>query len=252
MIRTPNDVFSTGPGSFFTSNDHYYREGHLRALEDFGSKRLTGWSEVVHVNAKLSKGGENKLDEATRDVVVKVALPGMHNPNGLGHTPTPGEIIINSAAGGVTYLGHYDTDSDSPTISLDHEIHYETTIDNPSYYTDEYATDQEGGDSSGLVIGGLTLAVPYLESMDPNKSGGIVWYIKRNSATTTSGQDLSSLNKWSPPTPIFHDPNGKHIEMITTAVMVGIDPAKNGGKKQGWLFVTSLMSKAVVARKVDL
>ena len=34
--------------------------------------------------------------------------------------------------------------------------------------------------------------------------------------------------------------------------MLPIDPETNGGKKQGWLFVTGFGSMAMVAAKVDL
>jgi hypothetical protein len=35
-------------------------------------------------------------------------------------------------------------------------------------------------------------------------------------------------------------------------VVLPIDPATNGGRKEGWIWVTGPSSKAVVATKIDL
>lgn len=50
---------------------------------------------------------------------------------------------------------------------------------------------------------------------------------------------------------VFQD-NGKAISTASTAVLVGIDPKGNGGRKQGWLFVTGPMSENVVVARIDL
>jgi len=42
------------------------------------------------------------------------------------------------------------------------------------------------------------------------------------------------------------------LRSASAAVVVGIDPGSNGGRKQGWLFVTGFVSEAMVAVKVDL
>jgi hypothetical protein len=50
---------------------------------------------------------------------------------------------------------------------------------------------------------------------------------------------------------VFAD-DGEKMRTASAAVIVGIDPRKEGGKKKGWLFVTGFMSENMVATKIDL
>jgi hypothetical protein len=50
---------------------------------------------------------------------------------------------------------------------------------------------------------------------------------------------------------LFED-DGKRLRSAATAVLIGIGPKLEGGKKKGWLFVTGFYSQHMVAVKVDL
>lgn len=228
LIRTPNDILATGPTSFFVTNDHKYKKGFLRELEDLGGKRTAGWTETLHVIASESA----TTPEDAVDAVV--AISGMHNNNGIGRTAVPGQYIINSAAGGVSTV----VQQDGRKLNEIGQIPHHTTLDNPSYFEDPFV-EETGSDASGIINGGLSQAGALVIAHDPTKASGIVWHAK----PTATG--------WSKPEPIFQD-DASLIKMITTAVMVAIDPKQNKGRKQGWLFVTSIIAKAVVAVRVDL
>lgn len=69
----------------------------------------------------------------------------------------------------------------------------------------------------------------------------MIWYIKP-SKNTTGTWDTSLL--W--------EDDGSTIRNTAAAVLVGIDPEKEDGKKRAWLFVTGFSSENAVAVKVDL
>ncbi|KAF9345940.1 Serum paraoxonase/arylesterase 2 [Mortierella sp. AD094] len=47
LIQTPNDILALGPRSFYVTNDHYYSDGIMRAVEE---KLRLGWSNVLYVS----------------------------------------------------------------------------------------------------------------------------------------------------------------------------------------------------------
>lgn len=134
LIKTPNDIYAVSPTEIYVSNDHYYFEGHLRAVEDL----LPGatWSNVVR--ATVSE------DES---VQVTVALDKLHNPNGMGHGRTEDEILVTSAMGGNMWIGKLLPEN--KTIAVEDNIDIVSTTDNPSYFSDPYP--DVGGDASGFL-----------------------------------------------------------------------------------------------------
>lgn len=234
LIRTPNDVYAVDPQTVYVSNDHHYLEGRLRVLEDVyaGAK----WSDVIRATA---------ADDGSVEAVV--ALDQLHNPNGMGHGRTENEILVTSAAGGLLWLGSHKREgsvghnNNETTIVVHETIDFDSSIDNPSWFTDVYA-DETTGDASGFVIAGLTRAVDLAKTKkDPlGREGVLVWHV-------TASQDGPGWNKR-----LLWQDDGSNIRNAATGVLVGIDPQKEDGKKKAWLFVSGFSSENTVAVKVDL
>ncbi len=88
----------------------------------------------------------------------RVALSGLHNSNGLGRGPQPADIAITSAAGGLLHLAEVSADAGKGegevAISVKETLKLDSTIDNPSYFSDPYANATF--DASGYILAGLT------------------------------------------------------------------------------------------------
>lgn len=227
LIRTPNDVYGVSAREILVTNDHHYSEGFLRTVEDMWPG--AAWSEVIH--ATVSDDGS---------VDANVALDKLHNPNGLGHGRTKDEVLLASAIGGAMWLGRID--GGGQTLAVGEKIDLDSTIDNPTWYSDPYATEKTG-DASGYILGGLSRAVDIVKvGKDPKgREGVMVWYV-------TPSED--ETGKWKKR--LLWQDDGSNIRNSATALLVGIDPKEEGGKKKAWLFVTGFSSENVVAVKVDL
>ncbi|KAF4946707.1 hypothetical protein FGADI_10911 [Fusarium gaditjirri] len=228
LIQTPNDIVALSPTSFYVTNDHHYREGLMRQIEDvyYGAK----WSNTIYVeitdtNSKVSTAGFN----------ASIALTGLHNNNGLGHGRTPNEIALGSAASGDVHISFVKPDH---TIRVLETIPFDTTVDNPFYYSDPYASGDN--DSSGYVSAGLSKACELAHNLgiDTATEPVMVWLAQRKNG------------KWE--NKLLFEDDGKRLRSAATAVLIGIDPKLEGGKKKGWLFVTGFYSQHVIAVKVDL
>lgn len=228
LIQTPNDIVARSLDTFYVTNDHYYREGVMRQIEDvyYAAK----WSTTIFVQIKdmASKDSEAGIEAS-------VALTGLHNNNGLGHGRTPDEIAIGSAASGDIHIANVNANN---TLSVLETIPFDTAVDNPSWYSDPYSNI--GGDASGYVSAGLSKAGDLAKSVGvaTGMEPVMVWL-----AQHTNG-------KWSKKL-LFED-DGKRLRSAATAVLIGIDPLLEGGKKKGWLFVTGFYSKSMIAVKVNL
>lgn len=237
LIRTPNDIFAASPTSVYVSNDHYYFEGRMRMVEDMFPG--AAWSNVIH--ATVSSGGDGGGDgSTTMTTEAVVALDKMRNPNGMAHGRTEHEIVVASAVGGFFHIG--TVREDSSAIVVNETIDFDSTIDNPAWFTDKYA-DEATGDASGFVVAGLLRAIDLSKvGHDPlGKEGAIVWY------ATPSKDGSGSWDK-----KLLWQDDGSNVRNAATAVLVGIDPAKEDGAKRAWLFVSGFSSGNAVAVKVDL
>jgi hypothetical protein len=78
----------------------------------------------------------------------------VHNNNGLGHgAPSrPDEGLLIDAAGGVLHRAQRRDDDSS--IKLVEAIRLDSTLDNPSWYEDLYATGPDS-DASAYLLAGL-------------------------------------------------------------------------------------------------
>lgn len=231
LIATPNDVYAESPSSFYVTNDHYYRHGLKRMVEDLFP--LAQWTNVVHARLDQLESAEPEAE-----INAMTALTGIRNSNGIGRGQNEEEMLVCSAIGGIMYRAQ--ADSTSRSISILDEIQFDSTIDNPSYFVDPYRTPSD--DASGYVLAGLLGAANLTRShADPNARDGVmVWHARRKAMTngTTSADWESRL--------IFED-DGKNIHTGSSAVMVPTD-----SPKRARLFVTGFASKNVVAVDVAL
>jgi hypothetical protein len=228
LIQTPNDIVALSSNSFYVTNDHHYREGILRQIEDvyYGAK----WSNTIFVEIT-----DLTSQDATAGMKASVALTGLHNNNGLGHGRTSDEIAIGSAASGDI---HISTIKSNHSLEVLETINFDTAVDNPSWYSDPFSSVQ--GDSSGYVSAGLSKAGDLAKSVGVASGAEpvMVWLAQPKNG------------KWEKKL-LFED-DGKRLRSAATAVLIGIDPELEDGKKKGWLFATGFYSQSAIAVKVDL
>lgn len=256
LVKTPNDIHAESPTSFYVTNDHGYREGLLRMVED--SVSLAKWSSTIHVRLDTLQAVD---PEAGIDA--EVALTGLYNNNGFGHGKSADDMMITSAAGGKLYLAQPLRDQEEGiSISVKEEIPLDSTIDNPTYFADPYRTP-EADDASGFVLAGLRRGIDMVtHHSDPSaKDGVMVWYVRPNTTASVghdgegedeqkNDNDKSSDNgRWE--TRLLFEDDGTHIRTAATAVLVPIPPQAEEGKK-AWLFVTGFYSESMIAVQVNL
>ncbi|KAK0619382.1 hypothetical protein B0T14DRAFT_432014 [Immersiella caudata] len=229
LIRTPNDLYASSPTSVYVTNDHWYREGLLRGIEDAFSGAK--WTDTVLLKIDLSITTDSEVG-----VVGSVALDNMHNNNGLGHGRSPNEILIADAAGGMLSIGQVLPNGNITVVDT---LQAESVIDNPSYFTDA-ATGV-----SGFVLPGIARAVDLEHTKrDPDATNSVmVWF---------AWEQEAPLPRWGQRL-LFQD-DGSKIRSASAAVLVRAESAESIGKveRQAWLFVTGFQSANMIAVKVDL
>lgn len=227
LIKTPNDIFAVSQNELYVTNDHYYYDGSMRQIEDMWPG--AAWSNVI----RAAVSGDGELEAS-------VALDKLHNPNGMGHGRSADEILVTSAVGGYMWVGKLGS-SEAKPIDVAEIIDLDATTDNPSYYSDPYAST--GDDVSGFVLPGLSRAVNLARhGHEPEgREGAMAWHITP-SRNVTGAWDKKLL--W--------EDDGSLVRNAAATVLVGIDPKKEGGKKKAWLYITGFSSENVAAVKVDL
>jgi hypothetical protein len=200
------------------TNDHKYRSGLLRTVEDIVSHRLGPKTDLIHLHINLNNPHQG--------IQGKIALSGLHNCNGLGHGPN-GEILLTDAAGGILHICTLDP---SHRIRSQSSLQLDTTIDNPSSYASTLDSKR------GYLLAGLTKAynLPRTNRDPQGIEPTIVWYIPI---------DGSQLGK---PKVLFKD-DGHALRSASVAVLVDDED-----KGERWLFVTGSNSEGVIAVKVQL
>ncbi|KAI0868657.1 serum paraoxonase/arylesterase family protein [Hypoxylon argillaceum] len=232
LIRTPNDLLAISENEFLVTNDHYYREGPLRLLEEF-VRGLQSWTDLVHVRFDAER-----VDAA-------VALTSIPTNNGLGWGPDR-QVVIGDAFGGYVYFASLP-DAENRTMAVSHYVPIDCIVDNANFFADPYA-GVDGKDYSGYLMPGLTDPLNFATSFqDPELKApipGAVYYLPAIVGKDKT-IDATKLRKL-----IFRD-DGHAIRSVTTAILVAIDPATNSGKREGWLFVTSVIGSSILATKID-
>ncbi|KAJ5377830.1 uncharacterized protein N7496_005239 [Penicillium cataractarum] len=236
LIQTPNDIYAASPTSFYVTNDHFYRSGLLRFIEDIWPSAK--WTNVIHVHLEQL----HNVPSATASLTASIAHEGLWNNNGLGHARSESEVIIASAIGGELYLASRENN----TLTVRDTIVFDTVTDNPSYYVDPYKSDAH--DASGFVIAGISQGF-YLPQTgtDPDALDAVqVWYAKEK-----GGQGHGWEKRL-----LFED-DGRRIRTASAAVLVPVEMEKDEGEgkqgvKKAWLFVTGFLSESMIAVLVEL
>lgn len=233
LIRTPNDILGTAPDTLYVTNDHRHTSGFKRTLEDL--YRGATWTDTVRLQFSLTTS-----DDASADVTASVALDKMHNNNGIGHGPTPDDVLVTSCTDGVLHVGRLLTNG---SIALSERVEFDSIVDNPSYFADPYAQSSEV-DHSGYLLPGLARAVGIGHTRtDPNATNAVVvWFAQL--------KGRGGRRRWEKRA-LFED-DGRRIRSASGAVMVAIDPSTTGGVRKASLFVTGFQSEGMLAVKVDL
>ena len=200
------------------------------------------WSDIVHIDVTTSE-----VRSPDEGVSALVALQELHNNNGLAHTTSqrPQDVITTDATGGLVTRLRRNTDPSAPkTLTVQEHVQVQTTLDNPSFFVDVYATPDNN--ASGLILAGMARAIDIgSAAKDPDFPMPVaVWHLRYN------GND-ENLTSCPEPILIFQD-NGLSVRTASAAVLVGIDPKENDGKKQGWLFVTGFFTRSIAVAKIDL
>lgn len=245
LITTPNDIFAMSPTSFLVTNDHYFRTGFSRLMEDLVP--LIARTSAIHVQLQDLKPVES--DDAGVDA--SVALDKLHNLNGLGHGRTEDEVFVTGCASGVMHVGKVIEGKDAKKIiNVGKTIEFGLPVDNPTYFKDPYAN--KTFDASGVVASGPTRGVDWfknkgLESvLDPS----MVWM----ASPRLSGQKAEGAGKgeedWDLKV-IFQD-DGQRVRTASASVLLAINPKEEQGRRRAWLFVSSYHSYNAIAVKIDL
>ncbi|KAL2889970.1 Serum paraoxonase/arylesterase 2 [Ceratocystis lukuohia] len=245
LIATPNDIFARSPKSFFITNDHHYREGFMRVVEDMYPNRH--WTNVIHIAVTdmfPASGAPHHGVEAS------VALDHTYNNNGLGHGRMPDEILVSECLGGRLLIGQISINNQ---IRIVDSIESPAAIDNPSYFSDPY------GDKSGFVLPSVSKALTMtLEMKSPQHKIPSIVVLASPQVNATTNMLLSPISasaketdRWATRT-LFED-DGSRLSTASGAVLVPISPAKSvGDKRQAWLFTSGFLSHSMVAVRVDL
>lgn len=227
LLRTPNDIVATTPRSFYVTNDHHYRSGLKRDVEDLFTQYLAPWSELAYVTFD----GKGDDDEG---VNVEIAIDKEHNPNGLGRGASPDEIVLTDAIGGVVTRLQSTLTSKGLSLRAEDRTVLPHAVDNPSFYSSEKA--------SGYVIAGLLrgcdLAAKRKIYIPP---GGEAWDPLTVTFIPRAEDGAILVNERRT---LFQD-TGKTLRSASIALIV---------KKEAeeWLYVSGFFSLGVIAVRVEI
>ena len=194
----------------------------MRTVEDVIT--TSRWGDIIHLEIS-----DLNARDTSQGIEATVAKHGIQNPNGLGHGKDESEILIGRAAAGIIEIAQEDH---VHALNIIETVQLPNTVDNPTYFHDPYA-QETGHDASGYIIAGLARAANWPSHQNP------VTVI----LVSASGNRMQKF--------LFQD-DGKMVNSASTAVLIAIDPKKNLGRKQAWLFVTGPISEGVACSRVDL
>ena len=169
---------------------------------------------------------------------VKTVMSGLHFANGLMWGPH-GEILLADASGGILNIVK---SADREMFNIVERVGFESTIDNPTYFPDPYPACPDQPEPF-YVVGGLARAVEFSKNIkDPNAmEPALVWSARRKNGVEGGWEKR-----------LIMEDDGRWMSGISTALIVAIDPGKEGGRRLGWLVVTGSFAKALGVLKVEL
>lgn len=245
LITTPNDILAISPTSFLVTNDHYFRTGFLRALEDITT--LITRTNTVHVQIQDLK----PVEDDDSGVHASVALDKLHNLNGIGHGRTEDEVFVTGCGSGLMHVGKILEGKEAEKfINVSKTIEFGIPIDNPTYFKDPYAN--KTFDASGVVASGPTRAVDWMKNkaMESVIDPSMVWMASPRFSGQKGEGAAKGEEDWDVKV-IFQD-DGQRVRTASASVLLAIDPKEEQGRRRAWLFVSSYHSYNVIAAKIDL
>lgn len=245
LITTPNDIFAMSPTSFLVTNDHYFRTGLLRLMEDL--MPIIARTNTIHVQFQDLK--PVKSDDA--GVHASVALDKLHNLNGIGHGRTEDEVFVTGCSSGFMHVGKIGEGKDAEKIiAVSKTIKFGLPIDNPTFFKDPYAN--ETFDASGVVASGPTRGVDWAKNkgMESVLDPSMVWMATPRSSGQKGEGAAKGGEDWDLKV-IFQD-EGQRVRTASASVLLAIDPKEEQGRRRAWLFVSSYQSYNAIAVKIDL
>ncbi|KAH7116360.1 hypothetical protein EDB81DRAFT_668861, partial [Dactylonectria macrodidyma] len=213
----------------FGLNGHYYRDGHLRAVEDIYTSAK--WSNIVHLQIM-----DLMSTDSTRSIRADIALTGLHNNNGIGNGEG-GEILISSCGSGSLHIGALSGNPQESRIEVLASKKFYSYIDNPSWFKDPFRTGSLDG--SGFILPGIL-------SSNKHIIGGVVR--QTESALQRKGS-FENADCWE--TRLLFEDDGSRLSAASSIVLVTIDPELENGNHRAWLFVSGL-SKNIISGKVTI
>ena len=260
LITTPNDIIALSPTSFYITNDHYYREGIGRTIEEI-MPVIAKWTNVVHF--AISSTDPPPSSDPSSDVTATVALTRIHNANGLAHGPDPASVLLTSAGSGVLYFLRtaLPSGSSDPTLTLEEEVPLDSTLDNPSTFT-------TADGQAAYVVPGLGQAYAHEQACgDPEAVEPVVVWLVRpaRSDNTTLSPSSEGLGKRKWERKLLFEDDGRRVRSASGAVFIPdgstettkedevkeVKEVKEEGEK-GWLFVTGYNTVSIVAVKLGI
>ncbi|MBT3224936.1 MAG: hypothetical protein HN580_09640 [Deltaproteobacteria bacterium] len=109
MLISPNDIVATGPNMFYFTNDHKYRSGLMRTVEDYGQLSV---SNVVYYNGS----------------VFSEAASGFGYANGINISPDKRTVYVSTVTEGSLHV--LNRDLDSGKLTPQETIELGTGLDN--------------------------------------------------------------------------------------------------------------------------
>ncbi|KAG0267241.1 hypothetical protein BG011_007650 [Mortierella polycephala] len=155
LIQTPNDILAMGPRSFYVSNDHFYKNGTMRALEE---KLRRPWSNVVYISPEESY----------------IAYEGVVTANGMTSNQDRTRIYLSACHGAALHVlrpGY----SDNHKLYIVEYIKLDFYVNNPSFDPETNAVFLAGHIQPFKLLAGLEVSDKPMQG--PSKVVKISWAI---------------------------------------------------------------------------
>jgi len=240
-ILMPNDIFAETPKSIYITSDPTLMGS---ATTKSGDTATAIRSSTYHI--KLSQLWEVWDPESHLNITV--ASNKLQNNNGIGHGQTKQEVLITSMTSGVMLRGRFSPTADSRRITYIDEFKLPPMVGNPSYFRDPYADAEE--DASGYIVPSHYRALERTLGQDAAAKDDslTIWQIRK----AKKGGSASWTREGNWEKRILFEDDGSRIRSANSAVVVPIDPKLEDGLRKGWLVITGVVAKNIIAVKVDL
>jgi sugar lactone lactonase YvrE len=159
LVLTPNNIVSTGPRSFYISNDHFHKTSFKRILPLYRLPGSAGAaSSVVHCDA--SSGAPVCIEAAT----------GIQYPNGIAKGPEASIYVASTALGEIK---QFHMQADKTLIEGDLVADVKRAIDN-------IQVDEKGG----IIVATIPKAIDFIKRAKTGEglSAVEVWRVRNETS----------------------------------------------------------------------